>query len=415
MTDSEIITSEPKPPKRRLLRLSVRALMVIVLILAVVLGWFVRRAMIQREAVLAIKKSGGQVYYDWQRRAGGGLNPSAEPIWPRWLIERVGIDYFGHVVMVGLGKSATDLEMAHVGRLPRLVTLNAPNVKEITDAGAAHLAGLADLESVSLSGSKVTGGALANFRGKTTLKFLFIDHLPITDADLVHLEGLTNLEILDLTATKVGDAGLAHLEGLVNIKTLRLGSTQIEGPGLAHLKRMSKLSRLRFEKTRVRDLSTLPRLPGLLWLWLDDTPLDDAGLANIPDLPALEDLHISRTAATEACLPRLLVFQKTLKSLLLGNLAITDAAAPTLVKFDHLTVLLLEGSKQVTDATLDQLAQMKQLRIIKLDGTSTTEAGLARLKQALPELRTWREVIAASRVRAQAASKNQPQTPGTPP
>ena len=49
-------------PPRRLLRLSVRALMVVVLVLAVVLGWFVHRAQVQREAVAAIEKAGGKVY-----------------------------------------------------------------------------------------------------------------------------------------------------------------------------------------------------------------------------------------------------------------------------------------------------------------------------------------------------------------
>ena len=53
-------------PRRRY-RLSVQAVMAVVLILAVLLGWFVRRAQVQREAVAAIEKSGGQVVYYWQK------------------------------------------------------------------------------------------------------------------------------------------------------------------------------------------------------------------------------------------------------------------------------------------------------------------------------------------------------------
>jgi hypothetical protein len=63
----------PKPPRRRL-RLTLGAMMIIVLGIAGGLGWVVHRAHVQRDAVAAITKlrrnTRGSVYYDWQYMVG---------------------------------------------------------------------------------------------------------------------------------------------------------------------------------------------------------------------------------------------------------------------------------------------------------------------------------------------------------
>ena len=46
-------------------RLTVRTLMVLVLVLGGVLGWVVHRARVQREAVAAIKRAGGNPFMDY--------------------------------------------------------------------------------------------------------------------------------------------------------------------------------------------------------------------------------------------------------------------------------------------------------------------------------------------------------------
>jgi hypothetical protein len=53
-------------PWRKYLRFSVRGLIVFVLVIGAGLGWIVREAHIQREAVAAIKKAGGSVRYSWE-------------------------------------------------------------------------------------------------------------------------------------------------------------------------------------------------------------------------------------------------------------------------------------------------------------------------------------------------------------
>jgi hypothetical protein len=121
-------------PWRRFLRFSVRGLIVIVLVIGVGLGWVVRQAHVQRDAVAAILRAGGVVEYDWQRRNRKSI-PGGEPSAPRWLVHLIGGDYFGHVTAVWLSHmKETDATLADVGHLVRFGELYF-NPQAISDAG----------------------------------------------------------------------------------------------------------------------------------------------------------------------------------------------------------------------------------------------------------------------------------------
>jgi hypothetical protein len=77
------------------------------LLIAGSLGWTVRSARIQREAVAAIRLAGGTVTYDWHKRHARNASPFfAKPLWPEWLVKHLGVDYFGHAVHVSLNLNA---------------------------------------------------------------------------------------------------------------------------------------------------------------------------------------------------------------------------------------------------------------------------------------------------------------------
>ena len=82
----------------------------------------------------------------------------------------------------------------------------------ITDAGLVHLAGLTNLQTLSLRDTPVTDAGLVHLAGLTNLEHLNLDNTQITDAGLVHLAGLTNLEVLQLIGTQVTDGGVAELQ-----------------------------------------------------------------------------------------------------------------------------------------------------------------------------------------------------------
>ena len=401
-------------PMRPTLRLSVRALMVVVLLLAVIFGWFVQRAQVQREAVAAILKTGGAVRYDWELLPKGGLDLKGQPKWPKWLIDRVGVDYFGDVVMVDLGEKATDHEMAAVGRFSRLRAFN-PSSAKVTDAGLVSLRELTSLEILFLSRSpNVTGASLAHVRDLPRLKHIHLSHVQVGDGDLVYLQSLPKLEWLDLSFTDVGDEGLAHLAGIVGLTRLQLDSTKVTTAGLSQLGRMSRMGMLTIALTKVDDLAPIRPMSQLVYLNLGGTPIDDDGLAAVAGLGALKTINLTNTKVDDAGLVHLtgldgltsldlsmtpvtdaglnhLSGLAELKSLRLGKTRITDAGLVSLCGLSKLEMLEL-GQTSVTDAGLLQLACLKRLKSLNAQGAAAlTDEGVARFLKVLPSAQVFRK------------------------
>ena len=141
-------------PWRRFARFSVRGLVSLILLIGAVLGWLVRSAHIQRDAVAAIRRAGGSVMYDWQWK-NGEPNANGKLRWPKWLVDLIGIDYFGHVTRVEFAEHGCDADLVQVARLGRLASLNLAR-SPVTDVGISHLSGLSSLESLDLSQTNIT-------------------------------------------------------------------------------------------------------------------------------------------------------------------------------------------------------------------------------------------------------------------
>ena len=291
--------------RRRRVRLGLRVLAALVLVLGAELAYLARLVRVQREAVAAIVATGGNVLYDWEAPRGRPINRRAEPGAPRWLVRALGWDWFGPVVVVHLGPTATDATMLHVGRLPRLTALIVPRGAAMTDAGAADLAGLVDLEQVNLGGTRITGAALRSLAGATNLAELSLAGTTIRDRDCATIATHRGLERLDLARTAITDVGLAHLARLPNLQALRLGRTAITGAGLGQLATLDDLVDLRLPGTNVADLASFPPLPRLRRLDLADCPLTDAGLVHLRAAVTLKDVDLRGTRVTPAGLDSL--------------------------------------------------------------------------------------------------------------
>jgi hypothetical protein len=151
------MSSGPAPhPWRRYLRFSVRGLIVLVLVVGAGLGRIVRQAHIQRDAVAAILKTGGTIFYDWEQRDGKVI-PGGKLWAPTWLVDLIGVDYFGHptVAEIRWRWMGTDAALAQVGRLTQLQVLNVSS-PSLSDAGLARLKGLTKLSILDLAGTQVT-------------------------------------------------------------------------------------------------------------------------------------------------------------------------------------------------------------------------------------------------------------------
>jgi hypothetical protein len=212
-------------------------MILLMLVVGGLLGWIGRSARIQREAVAAIKDAGGTVVYSWERNTRVGT--SAGKLWgPNWLVDLIGVDYFGHLDSVGFVRCsrASDSVLAQVSRLTGLQVLQFRTCP-VSDTGVAHLKGLGGLFYLDLSGTQITNGGLAHLKGMTNLSGLFLSDTHISDAGLMHIEGLENLRILSLQNTQVSDVGLARLKGLTRFKTLYLDNSQVAGAAVPELER----------------------------------------------------------------------------------------------------------------------------------------------------------------------------------
>jgi hypothetical protein len=199
-----MLTSLAKPashPWRRFLRFSVRGIIFLVLVIGAALGWLVRSALMQREAVAAIEKAGGLVRHDSGSTAKAGS--TMRELWaPMWAVDAVGVDYIANVCEVTLTVSCADRELEHVGRLVPIDSLRLyyPNV---SDAGLVHLQGLTKLSKLVLSQTQISDAGLAQLRPLSNLSELNLYHTPITDAGLAHLTVLRKLAKLRLVGTWV--------------------------------------------------------------------------------------------------------------------------------------------------------------------------------------------------------------------
>ena len=171
-------------------------------------GWSVARN--QHAAVAAITNAGGSVSYDWQFKNGKHL-PGVKPPAPAWLVNLIGVDYFGHVAAVVFTPSSN------------------PNVSVF-----AHLSRLTQIEDLFASTPSVTDEHLAHLEGMTRLNVLVLDNTQVSDAGLVRLKGLTTLSYLSLSNTQVTDRGLRNLNGL-SLWSLYLNGTRVTDAGLADL------------------------------------------------------------------------------------------------------------------------------------------------------------------------------------
>ena len=247
------MSKTPKVLKRdyRWSRYGLRTVFVVLTIGCMCLAWMARnihQAEEQREAIEAIRKMGGEVWYDYQREEESWVSPG-DPPFPAWLLNLLGIDFFAKVKWVAfwdVGVSDLDLTWLAKQKLERL-DLDERSVNDVTPL--ANTMGLEQLTLKSASVNDVTPLAkLTTLRGLNLRSTQVSDVTPLAElknlrrldlagthvTDVSPLAGLTNLQELDLSYTPVSD--VTPLAGLKNLTHLRLGPTQVNAKQVEKLK-----------------------------------------------------------------------------------------------------------------------------------------------------------------------------------
>ena len=133
-------------PKRRILRFSIRTLLIVLTIFCVWLSWKVERARKQREVVAWVQEMGGSVHYGYELYDNTVFLPNAKPPGPEWLRNLLGIDYFGDVRCVFLDGS----EVSDVSPLAELTNLEVLHLTDTSVSDVTPLFGLTSLEVLNL-------------------------------------------------------------------------------------------------------------------------------------------------------------------------------------------------------------------------------------------------------------------------
>ena len=198
--------AEPPKRKRRWFQFSLRALLIFTLICSATFGWLGRKIeqkSKEREAVEAIRKSGGYVLYDFVDQ---------KPRGPYLLRAFLGECFFNNVEEVHLlGNGDGDALLENLRAMPK--------VKNLVIA------------------ANITDDGLANLDDSTQLQVLSVSVHSVGDAGVKHLRGLTQLQRLDLACTQVSDSGLASLKELTKLQDLSLSFTEVTNAGVADLQK----------------------------------------------------------------------------------------------------------------------------------------------------------------------------------
>ena len=180
----------------------IRSLFALTVAVALPCGWMaaeLKAAREQKEAVAALEKlGGGSALYDWQFDTE--FMPNAQPPEPEWLRNLLNDEFFGAVVLLLIDSDKfTDARLAQIAGLTQLQELSIYNAP-ITDAGLAHLARLPRLQRLWLDNTRITDAGLAQLAGLTQLQELHIERTQITDAGVKKLQqALPNCKIVHLT------------------------------------------------------------------------------------------------------------------------------------------------------------------------------------------------------------------------
>ena len=247
-------------------------------------------------------------------------------------------------------KQGIDEWLPCIAELRHLRTLEIEG--DVSDEGAALLASLETLETLSLESDRLTSNVVPALAKLPNLKALSVACPQIDDEWLRRLAALKGLKGLTLVGSNaVSDKGVGYLAALETLEALHLNSNRITSKSAPALARMKQLKHLALPNTRIDDegfrrltdleeLTVLElkgtaisdvggelRFPKLGYLGLADTNLTDVGLRHISHSAQLRCLVITGTHVTNASIEPL-------------------AAMPSLVAVYASRTGVAEGSKE---------------------------------------------------------------------
>ena len=243
-------------PWRRLLRFSVRGMIVLVLVVGGSLGWLVR------SALGFSARPSGRLNKRTARSATAGSGRTACALRqkaPRYLAGWWKLSGPTILVMSSRSLSLTGRRVRFLRKAEQLLAelknqshaaIEQPIESRDTLIGCTLEKARVGPEPWELNEREAV---LPLLKGLSRLARLNLNGVDLTGDRLLWLEGLTSLTHLNLGRTCITDSRLRRLRTLVKLSELNLDETEITDAGLAQLKGLTRLSRLDLLGTRVTD------------------------------------------------------------------------------------------------------------------------------------------------------------------
>jgi internalin A len=269
----------------------------------------------------------------------------------------------------------TDNDYKMIARSKSVQLLDLRKVKN-TDAGLKTVAGIGQLEGISVGGEDVT------------------------DAGIKALAGCRSLEAVTLATKKVSDAGVKELAALPKLRWLYLGFMTLTGSGFEPFAGSKTLESVTLEYVDgltddgAKNLAKLPNLNELkIGKGFGESKLTAAGIKAIVDthLPAKFDFDkkLMDDSLLEALVKKGWLYGPApagsgekkpataadVKSIILMDSKVTDKGMKAVLDCTNATDLFLNGTG-VSDETLKQLGAFKALSYLQLGHTKVEGAGL---------------------------------------
>jgi hypothetical protein len=196
---------------------------------------------------------------------------------------------------------------------------------------------------------------------------------------------------VDLRASWVGDSDITSLAEIPTLSRLDLSQTRIDDHGLRQLKNAPAIADLSLRYAELitdQGISVLKTWKHLKRLDIEGTKVTDSALQHLSTLSSLEELNIGYVLVTDAGIEALTSLTN-LKELTLGGNKLTDAGLQPLRELPGLTFLDLGGAQRTdsglwsvsfTQPGLEAIARLKDLRQLRLQGTLISARGLETLK-----------------------------------
>jgi len=355
---------------RRLLQFSLRSLLALTTVAAVLLGWYAyhaRRAQRQQAAVEAIQFLGGGVLYEHEDGPTDMSVPRSAP-GPKWGREWLGVDFFRHVKIVSLNEAGRPAD----GKKP-------PTMEEIVQ------------EKIGVAGlTKQQQEMLASMIRARPENWINVQRLQITDKDLgpvlADLAVLPRLKTLKLwNSSAVTFEACPELTGLTQLETLNVHGTSVTDLGASRLASLVSLRELDISRTKISDtaMRSIGRLDNLETLYLSGNPITDEGIAQLRSLRRLRTLSLDLTNISDTAIENL-SGHLMLERLNLAHTSVTDDCLSSLRSLGRLTQLKLTDTR-VTRSAVDKLGAFKNLEHLDVRQTAITADDVQFLKAKLPD------------------------------